>query len=119
MTEGWTGSGVGEGWIGTSEGWADSGDGRLCLLAAFVGVDGAIVGGAVDRTASLAGASGAGSKSSGEVGPPQAATASAMAKATAIGIRFTKVLRNVESIAQPAAKAGKMVSLKAANSRWG
>lgn len=56
----------------------------------------------------------------GVAGPPQAAKASAKTTATASGIGFNETTRYVDSKAQPAAaKAGKMVSLKAANSRWG
>ena len=68
-----------------------------------------------------AGESGVGPEILGVAGPPQAAKARAKPKiaATASGIRFTKALRYVESNRHPAAKAGKMISLKAANSRWG
>ena len=89
-------------------------------MAVVVG-NGVGTGDAAGEAAFLAGEPGVGPEISGVPGPPQAAKASAKPKvtATASGIRFTKALRYVESNRHPAAKAGKMISLKAANSRWG
>ncbi len=121
MNEGLAGSGEAGACLGTAEGWTGSGEGRPCVAAAAVGGNGVGTGDAVGAAASLVEASVAGSEIRGVPGPPQAAKASAKPKitATASGIRFTKALRYVESNRHPAAKAGKMVSLKAANSRWG
>jgi len=121
MTEGWAGSGEGGLWFATTGGWLGFGDGRLFLFAAVVDGNGVGTGDAAGEAACLAGESGVGPEIPGVAGPPQAAKASAKPKITApaSGIRFTKASRYVESNRHPAAKAGKMVSLKAANSRWG
>jgi len=90
-------------------------------VAAVVVGNGVGTGDAVGEAALPAGESGVGPEILGVAGPPQAAKARAKPKiaATASGIRFTNALPYVESNRHPAAKAGKMISLKAANSRWG
>ena len=118
-TEGWTGSGEVGICSATAVGWPGSGEVGLCLAAAVVGDNGVGMGDAVGGTISLVGESGVGAGISEVAGPPQAANASAKTTAPVNGNRFNNSFRYVESIAQPAAKDGKMVSLKAANSRWG
>ena len=121
MNEESAGSGEAGLCLGTAEGMTGSGEGRLCVAAAVVGGNGVGPGDSAGEAAFLAGESGVGSEIPGVAGPPQAAKASAKPKvtATARDIRFTKALHYVESNRHPAAKAGKMISLKAANSRWG
>ena len=119
--EGSAGSGEAGLCLGTAESLTGSGERRLCVAAAVVGGNGVGTRDATGEAAFLAGESGVGPEILGVAGPPQAAKASAKPKvtATASGNRFTKASRYVESNRHPAAKAGKMVSLKAANSRWG
>ena len=121
MNEGSAGSGEAGLCRGAAEGLTGSGEGRLCEAPAVVGGNGVGTEDAAGEAAFLAGESGVGPEMPGVAGPPQAAKASAKPKvtATARGIRFTKALSYVESNRHPAAKAGKMISLKAANSRWG
>ena len=121
MNEGSAGSGEPGLCMGAAEGLTGFGEGRLCVAAAVVSGNGVGTEDAAGEAAFLAGESGVGPEMPEVAGPPQAAKASVKPKvtATASGIRFTKALRYVESNRHPAAKAGKMVSLKAANSRWG
>ena len=119
-SEGWAGFGGGGLCRAGADGWPCSGGVGFWLVATVVGDKEIGTGDAVDWTISLVGVTGTGFEIPGAPGQPQAATARAKPKATAGVIRFNKGFRCVDSNAHAAAaKAGNMVSLKAASSLWG